>query len=66
MSGPWAVTQRACAGMAMRTGDEVVAADIARDETSILMVTTAGYGKRTQLHHFHRQNRGGLGVGASA
>ena len=40
----------------------MVAADIARDETSILMVTSAGYGKRTQLYHFHRQNRGGLGV----
>jgi DNA gyrase subunit A len=48
--------------MAMRSGDEVVAADIARDETGILMVTSAGYGKRTQLHHFHRQGRGGLGV----
>ncbi len=49
-------------GMAMRAGDEVVAADIARDDTSILMVTSAGYGKRTQLYHFHRQGRGGLGV----
>ncbi len=49
-------------GMAMRSDDEVVAADIARDDTSILMVTSAGYGKRTQLYHFHRQNRGGLGV----
>jgi len=46
----------------LRAGDEVVAADIARDDTSILMVTSAGYGKRTQLHHFNRQGRGGMGV----
>jgi DNA gyrase subunit A len=26
------------------------------------MVTDAGFGKRTQLHHFNRQGRGGLGV----
>ncbi len=49
-------------GMAMKPGDLVVAADIARDDTSILMVTSAGYGKRTQLHHFNRQGRGGQGV----
>src|SRR6202044_3365803 len=49
-------------GMALRSGDEVVAADIARDETSILMVTSAGYGKRTQLHQFNRQGGGGQGV----
>src|SRR6202042_3572001 len=49
-------------GMAMRRDDAVVAADMARDDSSILMVTSAGYGKRTQLYHFNRQNRGGLGV----
>ena len=48
--------------MQLRSGDEVVSIDPARDDTSILIVTDAGYGKRTQLHHFHRQNRGGLGV----
>ncbi len=26
------------------------------------MVTDAGFGKRTQLQHFHRQGRGGQGV----
>ncbi len=35
---------------------------MARDDTSILMVTDAGYGKRTQLHHFNVQGRGGQGV----
>ncbi|HMC38450.1 MAG TPA: DNA gyrase C-terminal beta-propeller domain-containing protein, partial [Acidimicrobiales bacterium] len=49
-------------GMALRRGDEVVSVDPARDETSILIVTEAGFGKRTQLQHFHRQGRGGIGV----
>ena len=43
-------------------GDEVVSCDVARDEVSILIVTESGYGKRTQLHHFNRQGRGGIGV----
>ena len=34
----------------------------ARDDTSILMVTESGYGKRTQLDRFNRQGRGGQGV----
>ena len=36
--------------------------DIARDDVAILLITDAGYGKRTQLHHFNKQGRGGLGV----
>ena len=49
-------------GMGLRTGDEVVSCDVAKDETAILIVTDAGFGKRTQLQHFHRQGRGGQGV----
>jgi DNA gyrase subunit A len=49
-------------GMHLRDGDELVSIDPARDDTSILMVTDAGYGKRTQLQHFNRQGRGGMGV----
>jgi DNA gyrase subunit A len=49
-------------GMSMRAGDEVVSCDIARDDAAILMVTDNGFGKRTQLHHFNRQGRGGQGV----
>src|SRR5699024_6247168 len=30
--------------------------------TAILIVTEAGYGKRTQLDRFHSQGRGGQGV----
>jgi DNA gyrase subunit A len=49
-------------GMKMRSGDEVVSCDVARDDAAILIVTDAGYGKRTQLDHFNRQTRGGQGV----
>jgi DNA gyrase subunit A len=49
-------------GMKLRTGDEVVSVDVARDETAILMITEAGYGKRTQLDHYNAQGRGGQGV----
>jgi DNA gyrase subunit A len=42
--------------------DEVVSCDVARDDTAILIVTSAGYGKRTQLDKFNSQGRGGQGV----
>ena len=42
--------------------DEVVSCDVARDDATILLVTDAGYGKRTQLDHFTRKGRGGQGV----
>jgi DNA gyrase subunit A len=51
-------------GMKLKTGtdDEVVSCDVARDEATILLVTDAGYGKRTKLEHFTRKNRGIQGV----
>jgi DNA gyrase subunit A len=51
-------------GMKLKAGadDEVVSCDVARDEATILLVTDAGYGKRTKLEHFTRKNRGIQGV----
>jgi DNA gyrase subunit A len=49
-------------GMKLKAGDELVSVDVARDDTAILMVTEAGYGKRTQLDRFNVQGRGGQGV----
>ncbi len=49
-------------GMKMRGTDEVVSVDVARDEASILLVTESGYGKRTQINHFARKGRGGMGM----
>jgi DNA gyrase subunit A len=50
-------------GMKLKnTDDRVVSVDVARDDTAILIMTEAGYGKRTQLDKFNRQGRGGQGV----
>ena len=49
-------------GMRLRAGDEVVSCDVARDGVDLLIVTDAGYGKRTKLDHFNAQARGGQGV----
>ncbi len=50
-------------GMRLKNVDDrVVSVDVARDETAILLMTEAGYGKRTQLDKFNRQGRGGQGV----
>ncbi len=51
-------------GMKLKSGtdDAVVSVDVARDDTAILLMTEAGYGKRTQLDKFNRQGRGGQGV----
>jgi DNA gyrase subunit A len=43
-------------------GDHVVSVDVAKDDTSILMITEAGFGKRVQLDKFNVQGRGGQGV----
>jgi DNA gyrase subunit A len=50
-------------GMKLKNGDDaVVSCDVARDDTAILIMTEAGYGKRTQLDKFNVQGRGGQGV----
>ena len=49
-------------GTKLKTDDEVVSCDVARDDTAILMITESGYGKRTQLDRFNVQGRGGQGV----
>src|SRR3954468_5811579 len=49
-------------GMRLKAGDEVVSCDVARDDVDILIVTDAGYGKRTKLERFPRKGRGTMGV----
>jgi DNA gyrase subunit A len=51
-------------GMRLRSGDEVVSLDVVRPDADVLIVTDAGYGKRTKTDHFGRQGRGGQGVRA--
>ena len=40
-------------GMRLRADDEVVSCDVSRAEADLLVVTDAGYGKRTKLDHFN-------------
>jgi DNA gyrase subunit A len=49
-------------GIRLKEDDEVVSLDVASDEADILIVTDAGYGKRTKLERFNVQARGGQGV----
>ena len=41
----------------------VLAMDVARDETELLVVTENGYGKRTPISEYRKTNRGTKGVG---
>ncbi len=51
-------------GIALRQGDEVVAA-VVTDETTrqqLLTIAEGGFGKRTELEHYRVQSRGGMGI----
>jgi DNA gyrase subunit A len=43
-------------------GNRVLAMDVARDDTELLVVTENGYGKRTPIPDYPRKNRGTMGV----
>ena len=64
--GRWAAAAAGVRGMKLRAATRSSPVDVARDDAAILIVTDAGYGKRTQLEHFNRQGRGGQGVKASS
>jgi len=50
-------------GMKMVGGDELLAMQVARDDTDgLLVVTDGGFGKRTLISGYKRQKRGGQGV----
>ena len=59
---PMGRTAAGVRGMKLRAGDEVVSADAGRDDDAFLLVTDAGYAKRTQMVHFPRKGRGTQGV----
>lgn len=54
-----------CRGIALREGDEVIAAFPVMSEY-ILSITEQGYGKRMKADEFRLQNRGGYGLRAAA
>jgi DNA gyrase subunit A len=51
-------------GMKLREDDSVVAAVSNIEGEEVLLLTSAGYGKRTEMGHFRKQTRGGIGVKA--
>lgn len=51
-------------GMKLGSEDEVVSFDVVDPNGDLLVVTDAGFGKRTLLERFPRQRRGGKGVKA--
>lgn len=56
-------TARGVIGIRLDEGDEVISLDIIREDYEyIFFVTENGYGKKTLLHHYGKQNRGGKGV----
>ncbi len=51
-------------GLRLREGDQVIGAVSNVEGDEVLLMTSAGYGKRTRIDEFPRQKRSGLGVKA--
>ena len=51
-------------GIKLRDDDEVIATVSSNAGDEVLLLTEGGYGKRTKMEEFRRQNRGGVGVKA--
>ena len=50
-------------GMNVSRGDDrVLAMDVVREDTELLVVTENGYGKRTAISEYPSKHRGGMGV----
>jgi DNA gyrase subunit A len=49
-------------GIELEESDEVIAADVVQEGAQILTVTERGYGKRTPIEDYRKQNRGGMGI----
>jgi len=49
-------------GIALERSDEVIDMDIVQPDTSVLVITTKGYGKRSPIDEYRTQTRGGKGL----
>ncbi|MCL2514374.1 MAG: DNA gyrase subunit A [Microbacteriaceae bacterium] len=49
-------------GMSFRGEDSLLAASVVSDEGYVFVVTEGGYAKRTSVHQYRVQGRGGLGI----
>ena len=55
-------TARGVRGIRLRPGDSVVGMDLVRPDTSVVVLSSNGYGKRTAMEQFAPHRRGGVGV----
>ncbi len=53
---------RGVRGIRLRTGDEVIGMDTVQADSSIFVISEAGYGKRTKIAQFTPHARGGVGI----
>ncbi|WP_435818046.1 DNA gyrase subunit A [Micrococcus terreus] len=49
-------------GMKFRDGDDLLTADVVKEDSYVFIVTDGGYAKRTHVDQYRVQNRGGLGI----
>ncbi len=49
-------------GISLREGDRVVAMEVVSDQATLLTVCENGFGKRTEVAEYRKQNRGGIGL----
>ncbi|MCX8454924.1 DNA gyrase subunit A [Paenarthrobacter ureafaciens] len=49
-------------GMKFREDDELLAADVVKNDSFVFVVTEGGYAKRTAAEEYRLQGRGGLGI----
>ena len=49
-------------GVTLEPGDYVIDMDVVQEDTTVLVVTSRGYGKRTAIDGYRLQTRGGKGV----
>ena len=59
---PMGRTAAGVRGMKFREGDELVACAREQEDTKLLIVTSEGYGKQSELDQYPIKARGGLGV----
>jgi len=55
-------TARGVIGIKLDSGDQLVGIEVVRPDVTLLTITTNGYGKRTKIAEYRKQNRGGKGL----
>jgi DNA gyrase subunit A len=55
-------TARGVRGMRLRPGDEIVGMDIVEPDSTFVVISENGYGKKTNVEQFTTHARGGVGI----